>query len=283
MFTSNGVEVPFDSDHFSPMTESTGLLSDATALRRRYQLDGYVYLKAVLDPALLRRLRAEYFGAFDPSYLDDSYPVSAGVFSGRRPPGLPAHGTPGHPAYDLVRGQTFAELADHRGLADLAEAVLGRPGQVLPRQIVRHFDRSVPRASRAHRDHRYLDEGSDHLLTMWIPLTDIPLATGGLLYLEDSDGLDGSTLDELRRVSDRPTDDRPVSHDLAWVAEQLGRRWRWTDFQAGDVVLHSPRVLHASLDTATDAMRLSADLRFLACGESPDPRWLAPWAGDDGY
>jgi hypothetical protein len=40
--------------------------------------------------------------------------------------------------------------------------------------------------------------------------------------------------------------------------------------------------VHASLDTTTDAMRLSADLRFLRRGQPADARWLVAWAGDDG-
>jgi ectoine hydroxylase-related dioxygenase (phytanoyl-CoA dioxygenase family) len=66
------------------------------------------------------------------------------------------------------------------------------------------------------------------------------------------------------------------------VAERLGRRWRWADYQSGDVTVHSPHLVHASLDTTTDAMRLSADLRFLRRGQPADARWLVAWAGDDG-
>lgn len=281
--TSNGVEIPFDAEHFAPLVDSTALRGDPAALRARYRRHGYLYLRKMIDPERLRRLRATYFGAFDASYLDDRHPVEAGVFSGHRPPSLPAHGTVGHPAHGFVRSEGFAELADDQALAELAAAILGGPCRVLPRRIVRHFDRSVPRASRAHRDHRYLDEGSDRLLTMWIPLTDTPVATGGLIYLEASDDVDASELDRLQAVSDRPEDKRPISHDLGWVAEQLDRRWLWADYRAGDVAIHSPRVIHASLDTTTDAMRLSVDLRFLAEGEHPDPRWLQAWAGDDGY
>lgn len=281
--TSNGVTIPFDSDHFAPMVDSTDVVGDAVALQQRYHRDGYVLLRGILDAELMRQLRAEYFGAFDGSYLQAGQPAELGIFSGTRPPTLTAHGTVGHPAYAFVRGDGFARLAREPRLARLASALLGSPCRVLPRQIVRHFDRSTPRASRAHRDHRYLDAGSDRLVTTWIPLTDTPLATGGLIYLEDSTELGSSRLGPLRQVSDRPGDARPISHDLGWVAEQLGRRWRWADFCAGDVAVHSPHVVHASLDTTTDAMRLSADVRFLAEGEAADPRWLQPWAGDDGY
>jgi hypothetical protein len=66
------------------------------------------------------------------------------------------------------------------------------------------------------------------------------------------------------------------------VSEELDRRWLWTDYRAGDVAIHSPHVVHASLDTTTETMRMSADVRFLRRGEPADPRWQQPWAGDDG-
>jgi ectoine hydroxylase-related dioxygenase (phytanoyl-CoA dioxygenase family) len=188
----------------------------------------------------------------------------------------------GHPAHAFVRGATFASFAADRRLEELAAAVLGGPVVQLPRAIVRHFDRSTPTASRAHVDYSYLDQGSDQLLTMWIPLGDCPRRTGGLVYLEGSHRLPRSRFDRLHRVTDRPGDRRAISHDLAWVAGELGRRWLWADYRAGDVTIHSPYLVHASLDTTTDAMRLSADLRFLRKGERPDARWLRAWAGDDG-
>ena len=82
--------------------------------------------------------------------------------------------------------------------------------------------------------------------------------------------------------TDRPSDTRPISHDLDWTAEQLGGRWLYADYRAGDVAIHSPHLIHASLDTQTDMMRMSVDVRFLPRGVDPDPRWLTKWSGDDG-
>ncbi len=52
-----------------------------------------------------------------------------------------------------------------------------------------------------------------------------------------------------------------------WPGELQDAAGQWADYQAGDVTIHSPHVVHASLDTTTDRMRLSADLRFLRRGE----------------
>jgi ectoine hydroxylase-related dioxygenase (phytanoyl-CoA dioxygenase family) len=279
---SNGIAIPFDASHFAPLRDSTEVVDDAGALQARYQEDGYLYLRGVLDRPTVIEMRAAYFAAFDPSYLRPGTTLADGVFSGRRDPKLPAHGVTGHPAHAFVRTSRFQAFADDPRLADLASRILGAPVLRLPRAIIRHFDRSTPLASRAHVDYSYLDAGSDQLLTVWVPLGDCPRPTGGLVYLEGTHRRDRASFDFLRKVTDRPHDARAISHDLAWVSEQLGRRWRWADYQAGDVAIHSPHIVHASLDTTADHMRLSADLRFLRRGEAADVRWLHAWAGDDG-
>lgn len=280
--SSNGIRIPFDERHFAPMLDSSGIADDPASLRARYRADGYLYLRRLLDPEEVLAMRAAYFSQFDPIYLKQGTGPAEGIFSGSRPPGLPPHGVPGHPAYDFVRSETFLRFASQPVLASLAEILLEGPVLLLPRMIVRHFDSSTPRASRAHLDHTYLDKGSDHLVTMWVPLGDCPLDTGGLVYLEGSHLLDPRELEPLKAVTDRPNDPRPISHDLSWVARTLSRRWLWADFAAGDVTVHSPHLVHASLDTLSERMRLSADIRFLKQGEQPDPRWLVPWSGDDG-
>lgn len=45
----------------------------------------------------------------------------------------------------------------------------------------------------------------------------------------------------------------------------------------------SAHIIHASLDVLGAEPRVSADVRFIPAGEPPDPRWLRPWSGDDGY
>jgi ectoine hydroxylase-related dioxygenase (phytanoyl-CoA dioxygenase family) len=280
--TSNGMAIPFDDRHFAPLRDSSALLSDPAALQSRYVEEGYLYLRGVLDRQTVMALRQAYFAQFDPGYLRPGSRAAAGIFSGQRTPDLPAHGVVGHPAYSFVRDRTFEAFAADARLEKLAAAVLGGPVWRLPRAIVRHFDRSTSIASRAHVDYSYLDRGGERLLTVWIPLGDCPRPTGGLVYLEGTHHMDRADFDSLRTVTDRPGDTRAISHDLGWVADQLGRRWRWADYRAGDITIHSPHIVHASLDTTTAAMRLSADLRFLRQGDEPDARWLQPWAGDDG-
>jgi hypothetical protein len=127
-----------------------------------------------------------------------------------------------------------------------------------------------------------MDQGSAQAITVWIPVGDCPLLTGGLIYLENSTTVPAEHLDQLRVVMDRTHDGRALSHDLAWTARKLQLRWLWTDYAAGDIAVHSSHMVHATLDTTTDAMRMSIDVRFQRAGEAVDPRWRSAWSADDG-
>ncbi|GAA1965007.1 phytanoyl-CoA dioxygenase family protein [Kitasatospora viridis] len=280
--SSNGVVLELDESNSAPMADSTDLLADPDRLRERYRQDGYLLLRGVLDPAEVWAVREAYFSLFPPGYLKPGTGPAAGVYSGRPPVGLAPYGTAGHPAHDFVRSDAYAAFTRSPELAGLARSVLGGPVQLVPRRILRHYDSASRSAARAHVDRAYPSGAGGELVTAWIPLGDCPLETGGVVYLEGSHRLDPGRLDGDRPVTDRPDDARPFSHDLAWTARTLGGRWLWTDFRAGDVVLHSPDTVHATLDTTTETMRLSTDLRFVSALASVRSAWQQPWSADDG-
>jgi ectoine hydroxylase-related dioxygenase (phytanoyl-CoA dioxygenase family) len=251
-------------------------------VRVAFREQGYVLLRSVLDADAVRAVRRDYFALFDPSLLAPGTGPGDGVYSGSEPAG-PPYGTEGHPAHAFVRAPRFDEFTRTPELRGVAEALLDGPVELLPRRILRHFHRDSGAASRAHVDFDYMDHGTDDVVTAWIPLGDCPIECGGLVYLDGTHLVPREHLDGLRAHTDRPDDPRPVSNDLALTAETLRRRWLWTDFRTGDVVLHSPHLLHASLDNASDVMRLSADVRFRRAGGRPDERWNAAWSADDGF
>lgn len=270
MPSSNGLPIPFDAEHFVSMAGSDaagrpvrGL--DIEALRTRYREAGYVLLRRFLEPAQVIATRAAYLNA------------AAAV-----PSELP-HGVPGHPAYAFVRSAEFDRFTKQPRLQELATAILQKPARLLPRRPLRHFRPGSRRASRAHTDFTYLDRGTREVVTIWIPLGACSLTSGGIVYLEGSHTLAETLLRQMvGGPSDRPHDRRPLTHDLRLLVKKSGRRLAWTTYEPGDVVLHSPFIVHATLDAHTGADRLSTDLRFIPCDAPPDERWLRDWAGNDG-
>lgn len=281
--SSNGVELAFDDRLFAPMCDSTDLLDVPAALARRFHEDGYLLLRGVLARDAVMALRADYFSRLDPAMLASGTAPEEGIFSGWTPPDLPDYGTPGHPAYELVRSAHFDAFTRDPRLLFVAESVLSGPAELVPRRILRHFTRAQARASRAHVDFDYMGHGSDEAVTAWMPIGDCPIECGGLVYLAGSHRTSRPDLDALRMHTDRPGDPRPISNDLGRTAQVLGGQWLWTDFNAGDVVLHSPHMVHASLDDLSDVMRVSVDVRFKLRAAPPDERWLTDWSADDGF
>lgn len=279
---SNGVPVQFTDDLFAPLPDSTPLLSAPEALRRRFREQGVVHLRGVIDRDTVMKLREAYLSTIPEGMLKPGTSPADGLFSGRIPDDLPAHGVEGHPAHAFVRSPLFAEFVDQPVLAELAETLLGAASVRLRRSILRHFYAGSGQSSRAHTDYAYMDQGTENVVTMWIPVGDCRVETGALVYLENSHDVDRELFAPLRARLDRPGDDRPISHDLTSTARTLRRRWLWADYAAGDVAVHGPHIVHASLDAMTEVMRISVDARFVRRGETEDPRWTRDWSGDDG-
>jgi ectoine hydroxylase-related dioxygenase (phytanoyl-CoA dioxygenase family) len=152
--------------------------------------------------------------------------------------------------------------------------------RVLERKILRHFYKNSKVASKAHIDYAYLNKGSKNVLTVWIPLGDCSIETGGLLYLKDSHKLKYKFLKDL---FPQFTNEKWITNDLEALADKTSKKWMYANYQAGDIIVHTPFIVHASLDCSTDYMRISTDIRYMIDSGKIDPRWLQSWHAEDGY
>ena len=68
---------------------------------------------------------------------------------------------------------------------------------------------------------KLIDGVAADIVTLWVPLGDSPLESGGLLYLEGShEDLDLEAAVRADAPQDRVNDLRPLTHDLKW---KIGR------------------------------------------------------------
>jgi ectoine hydroxylase-related dioxygenase (phytanoyl-CoA dioxygenase family) len=151
---------------------------------------------------------------------------------------------------------------------------------LVKRKILRHFTKNNVISSRAHIDYSYLDRGSKSVLTAWVPMGNSYLETGGLVYLQDSHHL---SFNELKEEFGEFKEKFWITDDLKELSDRTNKKWLYSNFSAGDVVLHSPYIIHASIDCRSDYMRISSDIRFIPTSEELDPRWSADWSANDGY
>ena len=249
---------------------------DRAALWARLERDGYLLLRGAISPAASVEFRRYYFARLEASGL-----LETGSD--------PALGIASHLEFDraMLRRTLFEEIVPGAVYADFCNALSGffqwlfeANVHLHQRKLIRHALVNDTWITPAHYDLVYLREGSTNLLSAWIPLGDCPVERGGLIYLEGSHthfaARDAAENGRLRAEH--------ISYDLPALAEQLDTRWLIADYRVGDVVVHSPYLLHASLNNvdAQRQMRLSTDIRFQPSLEPIDPRWQAHWRDDDG-
>lgn len=281
-YTSNGMPIPFTPQYFEPIIP--GDADNIPDMVSRLNKEGYVYLPGFLDKEEVLKVREAYFKLFDPKILKAGTSPRDGLFSGQFQHSPYRHGLPGHPATEFVQGDVFDQFTRTEKIHALCEKLIGENVSLLQRRPLRHFYNNTGIASCAHADFTYLNRGTKRVVSIWIPLGDVPLEAGGIVYLKDSNDADTDMLRiKLNRFKRPEKDERPITADLKAIADETGKPWMYTDFKAGDIILHTPFVVHATLDCNEEIMRLSTDIRYASDKETHDPRWNGDWRADDGY
>lgn len=282
MLTSNGYVLNEDPTRLGALEPvPTADRDDHAALWRRIRRDGYLFLPQLLDPAEVWAFRRYFF-----EHLADT-----GVL---RPDSDPVQGLEGDGPVDrgLLRTRLFSEIVPSAAyqafctmpaIRDWFAWLLGDDVHLHRRKIIRHTrpgENGVGTATQAHYDLVYLREGTDRVLSIWIPLGDCPQTLGGLTYLEGSHRR--VLADEAAGRLKRPA--ASITADLPGLADEHDARWLTTDYRAGDVVVHSAHMIHAALDNVDTGgvMRLSTDIRYQRVSEPIDWRWQQHWIDTDG-
>ncbi|WP_020580427.1 phytanoyl-CoA dioxygenase family protein [Actinopolymorpha alba] len=263
-----------------PLRRSEGTDVDPVELRQRVTEDGYLYLPGMLDRSAVLAARQDVLcrlAAVDGALAADTDP-EAGIPGSR-------------PATRILSDLALASPPLQRVLYD------GRLPAFYTHffgENVRHFDFTWLRAvypgtgTLPHGDSVFMNRGTPHLMTVWIPLGDVSFDLGGLMILEKSHRLDNIRREYGSRDVDTycASDDESANENAGWTGyisenpaqlqRELGLRWLTGEFTAGDVVTFPIHTLHASLDNTSACIRLSADIRYQPASEPADPRWIGP-------
>jgi phytanoyl-CoA hydroxylase len=172
-------------------------------LRRRYAEDGYVYLKGLIPRRVVTTARERYFqylaptgilkpgttpgqGIFDPAKDRNLYP---GIGAG-------AAGANGHPGQHAAQFVDMAiqthyqpwyadEFCRNRELFEFIQKFTGWEQDTFfcKRSLLRN---NVPetQAIGVHYDQIFLRHGEPTSVTAWVPIGDVSVEGGGLIYLE---------------------------------------------------------------------------------------------------
>ncbi|KAI5918443.1 hypothetical protein F4810DRAFT_691921 [Camillea tinctor] len=284
-------------------------------LKQRYQDEGYLFLKSVLPREDVLKAREAYFKLLEPSGVlaPGTAPVH-GIFDGRNDkldfPGIGAGSTD---ANGRPRGGLFVDLAMQAHTEPWYKEFCQNPSLIsfiakftgwgdktlsLRRTLLRN---NTPgnKAIGVHYDQIFLRHGDDTSVTAWVPMGDISLDGGGLIYLENGHALGreiedgfyvrareaGLSEDEAKNAFNKNMMSGGLLADgPKGFAEAYGKRWLVTEFEAGDAVLHTPYTIHASTinKNASNVIRLGTDLRFVDSSKPYDVRWTNDYMFGDG-
>ena len=278
-------------------------------MRRRYERDGYVWIKNVMPRSDVYDFRQVYFHHIaSTGILAEGTSPRDGIFNASLDPtkhqGLGA--TPDEELEasldSLHADETYHSFLAHPTLRQMVRDLTGWKEEVLlKRGLVRHNAPGSKCPSGIHYDQLFLRAGDPTFVTGWVPIGDCAADGGGLMYLEDSCALGErieKDFEERQEREQMPHAERinafnrhmgamgHLSHDAEqWAKEDgKGKRWLVANYEAGDVVFHKPFMIHSSSqnDDLKGRIRLATDLRFYEKGAKIDQRWSQPWNHKDG-
>jgi hypothetical protein len=287
--SSNGHPLDLEPDVFGWLTDSSPLLDDTNGLRERMARDNYLFLPGFWTEREVeegRRVMIDRICA--QGWVDESRPRSdlfvrpaldtKPISSGSRIHGDLARDNPGLAAF-LFEGR----------LRVFWERFLGGP--------MTHFDNVNTRvtppgsATYPHCDSVYMGRGTQNRFTAWIPYVDVPVEKGGLMVLENShlsrpvqERYANRDVDEY--CLNRPNAEAYARSEKQWTGQlarnpttlrrKLGGRWLTADYRAGDLLVFTLFLVHASLDNRSKQFRLSSDSRYQLASEPVDERHMGP-------
>jgi ectoine hydroxylase-related dioxygenase (phytanoyl-CoA dioxygenase family) len=290
---SNGYTLDSSTDRLGwlePSDPNTNL----TVLRERLDAEGYLWLKSFLDKDFVLDLRRRYFEMFEGSgFLAEGTDPVEGIYSSQDYNKQLVR----ERAIEFVRWASYEAFCYAPRLWQFYEAFLGGPVYLHKRKIVRHTTIDDMGTTGAHYDLTYLRGGTDRVLTSWIPIGDIPVEMGGLVYLEGSHTYGRQAEAEFSlKNRDLPPEERIsaynrnmvnsgwLSKDLPSLANRLNSRWLVADYETGDMVIHTAYMIHAATTNISPErrIRLSTDIRYQLVREPIDERWTNHVAPGDG-
>ncbi|KAK4539808.1 hypothetical protein LTR36_010342 [Oleoguttula mirabilis] len=287
-------------------------------MRRRFDEDGYIFVKGVMPREDVYDVRQSYFEHLAPTgILKPGTSARDGIFNVGQDP-IVHNGVGGKDLPDdieridrLTSAHTmpmYVGLLEHPKLRTFVREFMGWKKDVLvKRTLLRH---NVPNglSTGIHYDRIFLRAGESEFLTAWVPIGDCTAEGGGLMYMEDSTEI-GKAMeaDFMKRAESFTKEERingfnmnmakdgQLSHNAHELTQEImaqgfgrtgtSRKWLVGDFKAGDVVFHNPYMIHGAVknEDPEGRIRLGTDLRFYEEGAPLDERWMrSVWRPDDG-
>jgi phytanoyl-CoA hydroxylase len=287
--TIDNVELHVNDDLLAP-TEVSKLQPSypnepLDVLYQRYITNGYLLVKGLLPRDDVLAAREAYFKSMAPSDVlkPGTEPVD-GIFNDIADPadypgigaGSGKNSKPGEtnksevfvnaalkahtePWYSGSEDGSVRGFCNHPALKDFVARLTGWGDSTLPvRRTLLRNNTPGNKAIGVHYDQSFMRYGEPTAVTAWVPMGDIKLDGGGLIYLEGSEALGaeiendfakkakeaGMSDEEMRNAfNSNMMSTGFLSDGPADFGRQHGRKWLVSEYEAGDVVFHTPHMV----------------------------------------
>ncbi|OJJ52381.1 hypothetical protein ASPSYDRAFT_1169797 [Aspergillus sydowii CBS 593.65] len=270
-------------------------------LRKRYEEEGVVWIKSLISRDVVQKFRKDYLTFMNrgSEMLKPDTDPEEGIFSGndwrnyilpggtRLAMGLKDEGPFVDNAIASHVAPFYLQFKDEIAKdieAFAAKLCVFQDPWCLPRSLLRC---AVPGAESTpvHYDQIFLRAA---------PLT---IEGGGLIYLDGSQYIGRKYEEDFSLLNESLSDTEKISavnknmNAGGWLdrnsskfGKYWGRDWLVGAYEAGDVVLHNPFMVHAGAmnESKTGRIRVSTDLRFVDRSKPYDERWtIAAFSDND--
>ncbi len=271
-------ELEFPSDQLGQLRDSNALLGDVKALWQRFDEDGYLLLRNLLERETVLNARNIILQHMQSQQaLQPDTPLLQGVMP-RGGKSVPMMGRKG-----IARHPSVLAVLEHPALFALFESLFAEPALTFPYKWLRGVGNE--QYTGAHFDFVYMGRGSPNLYTVWIPFDDLSIVRGTLAICRGSHNLAGFA--RIRDTYGKMDVDRDgiegwFERDPLNIVERFGGQWLGSDYRAGDVIIFGMHTMHASTTNLSNRFRLSCDVRFQPASDPVDERWKRGGSGHYG-
>lgn len=235
------------------LEESNALIGDPVAMRARWDRDGYLFFRDIIDHDLVARGRVEFRKALAAEDLIDPSKDEI-LWTGNEPKSR-------RPC-DAIGTVVWKDIAAQPRLQSLLRDLMNEQPVWVP--IVAHRS-SLPNGIASdeqdlfvgrHQD-GFSNEGIQFIIS-WIPMMDISRENGGLAVAQG--------MHKRGFMHDFGVPPRyPIPADAI-----PSEKWRTADFRIGDVLVFGYATPHCGLPNQTDLVRISIDVRAIPAS-APKP------------
>lgn len=264
------------------MINSFDAINDVVELQKRFDQDGYLYIKNYLDKDLILECREQITDELmQQDLIDKNWPAIFGV----------AKKDAGY----VFKPEVIEKCPSVKKL--LYSGKMIDFYKKFYEEDIRHYDYTWLRAigpgkgTNPHCDLPYMGRGTHRHMTAWVPYGEIDYKLGGLMVLENS----FNRMDLLEKYVYRDVDEYcenksrdvekvkkgewvfsgTLSHNPVAIQKKFGGRWLVTEYEPGDFLTFGMFTVHASLDNQSEnRFRISSDSRYQRASEPIDERWI---------